>query len=128
MLRNELVRTVRHRECHERAARWLEQSGEIVSALDQWLLAERPRDALRLLAATSTELYDQGHDAVILRTIAAIPREIAATDVAARIDFAVSHILGPRAGSSRRWTRPSGTPTTSITTSRPRSTPCNRSR
>ena len=55
------------------------------------------RDALRLLGATSTELYDQGRDAVILRTIAAIPRETAATDVAARIDFAVSHILGPRA-------------------------------
>ena len=97
VLRNELVRTMRHRECHERAARWLERSGEIVSALDQWLLAERPRDALRLLGATSTELYDQGRDAVILRTIAAIPRETAATDVAARIDFAVSHILGPRA-------------------------------
>ena len=61
-----------HRECHERAARWFEDSGETVSALDHWLLAERPRDALRLLGASSTELYDQGREAVILRTIAAI--------------------------------------------------------
>ncbi len=96
VLRNELGRQSRHRECHERAARWFEDSGETVSALEHWLLAERPRDALRLLGASSTELYDQGREAVILRTIAAIPRTVATTDVASLIDYAVSHILVSR--------------------------------
>ena len=67
-----------------------------MSALDQWLLADRPRDALRLLAASSTELYDQGREAVILRTIEAIPRSVATTDVASLVDYAVSHILVSR--------------------------------
>ena len=66
------------------------------SALEHWLLAERPRDALRLLGASSTELYDQGREAVIHRTIAAIPRTVATTDVASLIDYAVSHILVSR--------------------------------
>ena len=38
----ELVRQSRHLEHHERAARWLENAGEVVSALEQWLLAQRP--------------------------------------------------------------------------------------
>ena len=95
-LRTELGRQSRRGECHARAARWFEDSGETVSALDQWLLADRPRDALRLLAASSTELYDQGREAVILRTIEAIPRSVATTDVAALVDYAVSHILVSR--------------------------------
>ena len=35
---------------HARAARWFEDVGEVTSALEQWLLAGRPREALRLLA------------------------------------------------------------------------------
>ena len=50
VLLNELGRRERHQQCHERAARWLESAGETASALEQWLLAERPREALRLLA------------------------------------------------------------------------------
>ena len=56
VLRNKLGRQSRHRECHERAASWFEDSGETVSALEHWLLAERPRDALRLLGARSTRV------------------------------------------------------------------------
>ncbi len=41
-LYEQLVRSGGHREHHERAASWLEGAGETVSALDQWLLAERP--------------------------------------------------------------------------------------
>ena len=95
-LRSELVRSGRHRVHHERAARWFEDAGETVHALAQWLLAGRHRDALRLLAARSTELYDQGREDVIARTLEAIPRDVAVTDVPALIDFSVSHILGPR--------------------------------
>ena len=36
-------------ELHTRAARWFENAGDVVVALDQWLLADRPRDVLRLL-------------------------------------------------------------------------------
>ena len=38
-------------ELHTRAARWFEDAGDVVVALDQWLLADRPREALRLLSA-----------------------------------------------------------------------------
>lgn len=95
-LHHQLSRSSRHRDCHARAARWFEDAGETVDALDQWLLADRPREALRLLGARSTELYDLGRESVITRALAAIPREAAAADVPALIDFAVSHILGPR--------------------------------
>ncbi len=74
----------------------MESADETASALEQWLFAERPREALRLLAARSTELYDRGREATILRTIEAIPREVVAADVDSLIDFAVSHILVPR--------------------------------
>ncbi len=94
-LLDELVRSSSHRQHHERAARWLEEAGETVSALEQWLQADLPREALRLVSARSTELYDQGREAVIGRTLEAIPREVASTDVPALIDYAVSHILGP---------------------------------
>jgi LuxR family maltose regulon positive regulatory protein len=96
VLHHQLEQRSEHRECHERAACWLEQAGETVSALEQWLFAERFRDALRLLAATSTELYDQGRESAILRTIEAIPRSVAFTDVAALIDYSVSQILVSR--------------------------------
>ncbi len=95
-LRSELVRSGRHQVYHERAARWFEGAGETVDALAQWLEAGRQREALRLVAARSTELYDQGREAIIAQTLEAIPREVAATDVPALIDFSVSHILGPR--------------------------------
>ena len=95
-LLSELTRSSRHREHHERAAQWLEAADETVHALDQWLLADRPREALRLLAERSTELYDMGRESVIARTLDAIPRDIAVRDVPALIDLSISHILGPR--------------------------------
>jgi LuxR family maltose regulon positive regulatory protein len=38
-------------ELHSRAARWFEDAGEVVIAIEQWLLAERPRDALETTPA-----------------------------------------------------------------------------
>ena len=60
-------------ELHTRAARWFEDAGDVVVALDQWLLADRPRDVLRLLSANHGHLYDSGREATVRRTIAAIP-------------------------------------------------------
>ncbi len=90
---DELRRRGAHRELHARAARFLEDAGETVTALEQWLLAERHRDALRLLSARSTQLYDQGREELMARTLEAIPREVGYTDVPAMIDFAVSNML-----------------------------------
>jgi LuxR family maltose regulon positive regulatory protein len=96
-LLNELTRSSGHLRCHARAAQFLEDSGETVSALEQWLLAGQPRQALRLLGARSTELYDGGREAVLMRTVEAIPVDVASVDVESLIDFAVGHILGSRA-------------------------------
>ncbi len=78
-LRAELVRRSpgRAAEMHVRAARWFEEAGEIALALDQWITADKPREALRLLAAKATALYDSGREATITRTIAALPATIA---------------------------------------------------
>ena len=92
----ELVRQSRDREHHERAARWLENAGEVVSALEQWLLAQRPREALRLVSSRSSMLYDSGHEAAIIRTIELIPRAVVAGDMSALIEVAVSLILVSR--------------------------------
>lgn len=82
--------------CHARAADWFERAGETPAALDHWLRAERPRDALRLVAARSTQLYDRGYESTILRTIEAIPADVATIDLASMIDYAVSLILVSR--------------------------------
>ena len=96
VLLGELIRQSKHTLCHERAAQWFENAGETVSALEQWLLAERPREALRLLSARSTELYDGGREDVIVRTVEAIPRHVVTTDASALVDFAVSHMVMSR--------------------------------
>jgi LuxR family transcriptional regulator, maltose regulon positive regulatory protein len=80
-------------EQHVRAAQWLEQVGEVPLALEHLLLAGRPRQALRLLAATHDEMSDSGREAAIRRTIEAIPGEVATADLASLIEFAWCHRL-----------------------------------
>jgi LuxR family transcriptional regulator, maltose regulon positive regulatory protein len=86
---------------HARAAQWLQDAGETPKALDHWLAAGRPREALGLLAASHVELYDTGREATVHRTIAAIPPEEAATDLDAMIGYAWCHLLVSRS----RFTR-----------------------
>ena len=81
---------------HERAARWYEEAGERVLALEHWLRADRPRDALRFLAAEHGALYDEGREEVVLRTVAAIPAEVVNADLGAMVDFAWCHLLVDR--------------------------------
>jgi LuxR family maltose regulon positive regulatory protein len=81
---------------HARAAQWFEDSGELSSALEQWLLASRPRDALRLLARNVAELYDTGLEATITHTISRIPLNVANADLPAMIEFAWCHLLVDR--------------------------------
>lgn len=81
---------------HVRAARWLQDAEATGAALWHWLLAGRPREALRLLAASASDLYDDGDAATIRRTIAAIPAEVAANDVESMQDFAWCHLVVDR--------------------------------
>jgi LuxR family maltose regulon positive regulatory protein len=73
---------------HLRAARWFEEAENIPLALKHLLLADRPLDALRLLAARQDELYDTAREGVIARTIEQIPMAIAASDLEAMLDYA----------------------------------------
>jgi LuxR family maltose regulon positive regulatory protein len=81
---------------HARAARWFEDEGEVAAALEHWVHAGRPRDALRLLAARHAELYDSGREATIMRTIAAIPAGVATADLESMLEFAWCHLLVSR--------------------------------
>ena len=83
-------------ELHVTAATWFEGMGETPLALEHWLLANRPREALRLLAARTAELYDRGREMTIVRTIADIPQEVAAADLEAMLEYAWCHLLVDR--------------------------------
>jgi LuxR family maltose regulon positive regulatory protein len=78
---------------HVRAARWYEEVGEVSLALEHLLLAQRPRDALRLLAVEMADLYDRGREATIKRVMAAIAPNVVADDFESMIEFAWCHIL-----------------------------------
>ena len=83
-------------ELHVTAATWFEGMGETPLALEHWLLANRPREALRLLAARTAELYDRGREMTIVRTIADIPQEVAAADLDRMVQYALCHLLVDR--------------------------------
>ena len=83
-------------DLHARAARWFEETGEIAPALDQWLLADQSREALRLLAAKCTALYDSGREATITRTIARLPQAVTQNDLDATLDLAWATLLVSR--------------------------------
>jgi LuxR family maltose regulon positive regulatory protein len=83
-------------EQHRRAAEWLQAAGDVSPALDQWLLAGHPREALRLLAAQMTSLYDSGRESVITATIASIPPEVAFSDLDTMLEFTWCHLLVSR--------------------------------
>jgi LuxR family transcriptional regulator, maltose regulon positive regulatory protein len=83
-------------EQHARAARWLQDAGEVPAALEHWLLADRPRDALRLLAARHAELYDRGREPTIRRTIAALPPGLGSADIESMVELAWCHLLVDR--------------------------------
>ena len=97
-LRAEVSRTAPDRlsRQHSRAARWFEDTGEVTSALEHWILASRPREALRVLARYTSELYDTGRAATIARTIAHIPLNVAMADFASMLEFAWCHLLVDR--------------------------------
>jgi LuxR family maltose regulon positive regulatory protein len=81
---------------HRRAAQWYERSGDVPAALEHLLLGGEPRAALRLLAAKHADLYDDGDEATIRKTVASIPSTVAMGDVDAIIELAWSQLLTNR--------------------------------
>ncbi len=81
---------------HARAAGWHEAHGRTVSALEHWLRAARPREALRLLAAEAPALYDGGHASTILRTVEALPELELADGLDTMLELTWCHLLVDR--------------------------------
>ena len=78
---------------HERAGRWFADAGDTAVALDHLVQSGDLRGTLRLLAAKHADLYDDGREATIRRVIAAIPAELATSDIDALVDFTWCHLL-----------------------------------
>ena len=81
------------RDLRGRAARWFEDHDEIPFALEYWVAGGHAREALHLLAAGSAGLYDRGREAVIARTLHAIPVGVATSDMEALAEYAWCHLL-----------------------------------
>jgi LuxR family maltose regulon positive regulatory protein len=78
----------RLRERHARAARWFETADDSVSAVEHWLAADMPREALRLLADLAVDLFESGRVLAIRRMIGQISPNFPDVDVGVLIDFA----------------------------------------
>ncbi|HEX5086297.1 MAG TPA: LuxR C-terminal-related transcriptional regulator [Nocardioides sp.] len=78
----------RLRERHARAARWFETADDSTSAVEHWLAAGMPREALRLLSDLAVDLFESGREPLIHRMLAGISPSFSDTDVDALIEFA----------------------------------------
>lgn len=83
----------RLREQHVRAARWFEMADDSASALEHWLAAEMPRQALRLLADLAVDLADSGQEAAVRRILDEIIPRLHEPDAEAWIELAWCQLL-----------------------------------
>ena len=85
-----------------RAARtrgpWLEDMGEGMGAVEHWLDADEPAEALRLLAAISMTGFDTGCDGALERIMERIPPEVGGASTASLVQLAWCRLLIDRAG------------------------------
>ncbi|WP_395656203.1 LuxR C-terminal-related transcriptional regulator [Nocardioides sp.] len=88
----------RLREQHARAARWCEDVGDGPAALEHWLAAEAPAEALRLLSTQAVQLADSGQASVVERTLARIPATVAAADTRSLVQLAWARLPVDRGG------------------------------
>ncbi|HET6694770.1 MAG TPA: hypothetical protein VFG97_10725, partial [Pedococcus sp.] len=88
----------RLRAQHARAARWLESMGDGMPAIEHWLDAGEPAEALRLLAGMSMSGFDVAGADAVDRILARIPPEVWGADAASRVEFAWCRLLVDRAG------------------------------
>jgi LuxR family maltose regulon positive regulatory protein len=78
----------RLRERHARAARWFETADDSTSAVEHWLAAGLPREALRLLSTLVVDLFESGREPLVRRMLADISPSLADADVDALVEFA----------------------------------------
>ena len=83
----------RLRQQHRRAARWFEDTGDDDAALEHWLGADEPAEALRLLASIVVGLVDRSRTAVVERVLQRIPGEVSRADQATRVQDAWCRLL-----------------------------------
>jgi len=83
-------------ELHRVAARWFEDHGQPVVALEHLVRADEHREALRLLMTCVAQLYDSGREATIRRTMNAIPAGVASADLTAMIELAWCQLFTER--------------------------------
>jgi LuxR family maltose regulon positive regulatory protein len=89
----------RLREQHARAARWLEGMSDQLAAIEHWLEAGEPREALRLLATISVSRLDAGGDPdTIVRIVDRIPHTVSSADAGSLLEFAWCHLPVDRSG------------------------------
>jgi LuxR family maltose regulon positive regulatory protein len=81
---------------HATCARWFEQNGDPASALHHWLSTDEPREALRLLSAEQANMYYDGFEPSIKRTIAALAERSVVDDLDSMIEFASCHLFVDR--------------------------------
>ena len=83
-------------EQHGRAAEWFESVGDELSALDHWLRADRPVEALRVLADLALTLLETGRIARVTHGVDQLPPEIVATDRESALRYAWCQLVVDR--------------------------------
>jgi len=84
------------REQHGRAAEWFESVGDNLSALDHWIRADRPEEALRVLADLALTLLESGRRATLAHGVDQLPPEIAAADLESALRYAWCQLVVDR--------------------------------
>jgi LuxR family transcriptional regulator, maltose regulon positive regulatory protein len=86
----------RLQEQHARAARWFESVDDGTNALEHWLAAGRPREALRLLADLAVDLFGGARGSEIRRVLDQLQPTLPDPDVDALIELAWCQLLVDR--------------------------------
>ena len=87
---------------NEHAAAWFENAGDLVLAVDHWLAAGRPDEALRIAVPAAFQLFDAGQLQSIQRIASHIPQSVVGSDAHRQLDYALlNHVVD--ADVSRWW-------------------------
>ena len=78
---------------HSAAAAWFEEHGDAGAALEHWLAAGRPDEALRLAVQVGFSLVDQGQAVTLERIARRIPATVPGDDPARQLDYGLIHIV-----------------------------------
>lgn len=77
---------------HSAAAQWFEDHGDIATALEHWLSAGRPAEALRLALDVGFGLVDRGNADAVEAIVRRIPLSAVGDDPARQLDYGLLHL------------------------------------